>query len=899
MSQVDKTALHNFVNGETVQDTMLDQNFEVIRISQNDTDQKATNALATMITKATADQTYTPIQGDHKGTWQGLSPATVVSQGVDGARLTALEQGVASSAQTSVSLVHGLQKVDVNTGGGQNIVPFNVLNIKGRTLVNMLGRIGNLESTSGWTLNGTTTVLDTTNKLYGSNGFKVTTTGSYPAFGTVFYPSLALFDKTKYHVVVLDVKNNDATSAQLLVEATGGNAVYGNLVTSTTGFNSSFARLQPSDITNATAIMLHCYVNGSSGKSAFFDGLRVYQITQTEYNALASMTPAQVADKYPYVDDLKSINNPFVNVYGQNLLPDFSQWTLDSHAVMTDPYKLTLNATAGGQYSDSPLISVIIGQPYALSAGAIATGSYVQVINMAKNAVISSISGSQTATFTPTESGVYLRIQNDNSGIFTFSQPMLNLGSTALPFVPKDDSPVYFQTALRSSMDQSIYDSLSYRDGQFWKTNRFAELILDGSLTWVFGGDLVGYKTVHLDNNAPIRDYNLFNAVKYDGKILTPTGTFTGGDQGYFEVATGLKNLYLSITDIDSGWGETYTPTAGEIQAYFNGWKMYDNITINDSSTYSSGTKAWAYKDASGGWAGGTTTLPTQPVPAGTWRSTPYKLVYQLANPTQEIVLVDGVFPVLNSGSNQVELGEAVVVREQVTPKDGGDGIVRINDNFNGGAVTKYRMQKWLKVYKNGFEDTGWSHWGTPGGSNGVDSAFKNISAGYDPKAVYTITYLAQPYQLSSSVQGLDGSYESNLRKDVDRNTQNLSDLSERVSAVELGKASKGLPPWIAPTLLNGWLNYGNGYNNAGYYKDDLGIVHLRGLIKSGTLAQIVFYLPVGYRPLTTNMIGSISSNGTNDIATRLEIRNDGSVYPMVGGSAFFSLDGITFRAEQ
>lgn len=42
MAKVDKSALHDFVNAETVTDAMLDQNFEVLRTAQNDTDDKGT-----------------------------------------------------------------------------------------------------------------------------------------------------------------------------------------------------------------------------------------------------------------------------------------------------------------------------------------------------------------------------------------------------------------------------------------------------------------------------------------------------------------------------------------------------------------------------------------------------------------------------------------------------------------------------------------------------------------------------------------------------------------------------------------------------------------------------------------------------------------------------------------
>ena len=56
---------------------------------------------------------------------------------------------------------------------------------------------------------------------------------------------------------------------------------------------------------------------------------------------------------------------------------------------------------------------------------------------------------------------------------------------------------------------------------------------------------------------------------------------------------------------------------------------------------------------------------------------------------------------------------------------------------------------------------------------------------------------------------------------------------------------------WQSVSFQSGWVNYGGSYNPAGYFKDSLGIVHLRGLVKSGKIGnnQTIFTLPAGYRP--------------------------------------------------
>lgn len=110
---------------------------------------------------------------------------------------------------------------------------------------------------------------------------------------------------------------------------------------------------------------------------------------------------------------------------------------------------------------------------------------------------------------------------------------------------------------------------------------------------------------------------------------------------------------------------------------------------------------------------------------------------------------------------------------------------------------------------------------------------------------------------------------------------------------------------WIAPTLLNSWTNFDAGANaQAGYYKDDLGIVHLRGLIKGGTTTAgtKVLTLPVGYRPSATIRFPVNTVSGVSTIASSLAgVANNGDllVDSTPWGNTYVALDGISFRSEQ
>lgn len=113
--------------------------------------------------------------------------------------------------------------------------------------------------------------------------------------------------------------------------------------------------------------------------------------------------------------------------------------------------------------------------------------------------------------------------------------------------------------------------------------------------------------------------------------------------------------------------------------------------------------------------------------------------------------------------------------------------------------------------------------------------------------------------------------------------------------------SSDPLPPlsnwvenWTAvSSFTNSWVNFGSGYNDAAYYKDPFGIVHLRGLVKSGTIGTGIFTLPSGYRPpnIQVHAIASNAAFGYIDISTA------GVVRPLSpSNNAWVSLDGITFR---
>lgn len=98
---------------------------------------------------------------------------------------------------------------------------------------------------------------------------------------------------------------------------------------------------------------------------------------------------------------------------------------------------------------------------------------------------------------------------------------------------------------------------------------------------------------------------------------------------------------------------------------------------------------------------------------------------------------------------------------------------------------------------------------------------------------------------------------------------------------------------WVAPTLLNSWVNFGAGGQPAGYCKDSQGFVRLKGLVKSGTpgATSVIFTLPAGYRP-ANNSHHAVPSNALFGFC---RVDSSGSVIAYAGSGTWFALDGISF----
>lgn len=91
-----------------------------------------------------------------------------------------------------------------------------------------------------------------------------------------------------------------------------------------------------------------------------------------------------------------------------------------------------------------------------------------------------------------------------------------------------------------------------------------------------------------------------------------------------------------------------------------------------------------------------------------------------------------------------------------------------------------------------------------------------------------------------------------------------------------------------APAFENSWVNYEDSNSPARFRIDDDGVVHMTGLIKSGSsFPSTIFTLPPGYRPDYWLWFSCVS----NDVFGYFSVGQDGLVRAEVGNAAWFSIE--------
>lgn len=528
--------------------------------------------------------------------------------------------------------------------------------------------------------------------------------------------------------------------------------------------------------------------------SATFKTSRIplYEVPQTEYDKiLVDWDAAAVKKRYPSVEGIQSLQNPVVSIEGENLLPPLSEWALhpSQTSKVTGSYELELNATERDQFTEI-IIPLLPNQKYFY------TGNLEPNIDIAMpfrvhiylEGDILYNAAPITGGFTTPSNAKYasVRITNDitvPNGKIIFSEPMLTLGDKEKAFVPRNPAYLYTETTLRGF--NGVNDLLYQADGRWKVLNNCKEDILDGSKSWDFAENHQGYKTVRS---------TVWNEKKDTEIVINPFGkkinhAYPGFDKDQSYMSGGL--LYLTLSDVDTGFNSAYTPTGLEVAAYFNGWKV-KTVDGNNKPT---------------GWISVVdgTDAPTQALDYVKINKAPgytgYRLLYQLASPGVIDVTdkIEGALSV--SGQVQISTDSGVVIREKVTPTINGDYFEFnfFNHPTIPDAKLKNKAKNILAVYENGIPFLLFNKW-----SDKYAYGKYHISihkGNYDPTADYYITYLIQEKEtVTTNPVNVLATYNTSIRSTVNQMNEQLADVKTLASVHD-----RYLYKLLLAAKANGW----------------------------------------------------------------------------------------------
>jgi hypothetical protein len=589
----------------------------------------------------------------------------------------------------------------------------------------------------------------------------------------------------------------------------------------------------------------------------------LYEVTQAHYNQmLVTMLEDEILRRYPSVAGPTHLQNPYLMGEGENLIPPLYEAaiTLHSNAKINTPYELELNATGTGN-SNIIIVPCSTNQNYSLN---ITHNGRICVQNEASSAFLANWTTGAILTF---NSGLNTKLkivlEGTSAGKFTFTNPMLTMGDVAKPFVPRNPSYLFFETKL-AELRGVAADRVYEENGKYFVRKVIEKdlsikstVFNDANLMQMQFGTTSTRVIFSTGYTLPSGDHSKGDSTlpHYDDRVLA---TFNGT-----KVKQAGYSAYLDVTDVACGFEETQKYLIVGIPHTLSGW-----------SGAPTKAQVFAFLDAND-----------------------LKISYLVDPQVSEIKHEGSIFA---NGLTMVEVGSGAIIREKIIPQLGNNAKYLINEKgINAGAVDtplKYKTNRIVAIYRNTQKDTLWPIKTLSSNQNGY--VYGEIPENdFDKNAEYSVTYIpydADRITFTSNPVNVTALYANNIRTALEDTAKKVEDVATETTIIKNTYAKKSKYPWIAPTLLNAWVNFGGAYATVGYTKDDLGYVHLRGLIKSGTIAQTAFVLPVGFRPEKDLLIATTS----NGAFGQLSIRTDGQVFVESGSNINFSLENIAFRVE-
>jgi hypothetical protein len=172
--------------------------------------------------------------------------------------------------------------------------------------------------------------------------------------------------------------------------------------------------------------------------------------------------------------------------------------------------------------------------------------------------------------------------------------------------------------------------------------------------------------------------------------------------------------------------------------------------------------------------------------------------------------------------------------------------------------------------------------------------------ATWGPLQVLLVTALVLSVAVAGSAIGGSGATTSDVSKSKVKRLAKQQAKKQIRKQVLNTEAYREVGAAGQPDFLNDWENAGFGAATAAFYKDALGVVHLKGTIRTETgNGGVAFTLPAGYRPSQELLMPMAASFSYPEAG--LVVHEDGRVVPACntpGNDCFGGISGLSFRAD-
>jgi hypothetical protein len=470
--------------------------------------------------------------------------------------------GILTTVPIIPSIAYGMNNKITNNG---KVSALPKITFTGQHYVNLLGKNGNCEDVSKWSDYLITHALDASNKVFGTNGMKITLTST---LGCIQCPVPINCSTSKYYCMSAYVKNGTATNIQIVL---GTGATLGAQVSDTTKFTRVFAKWTGVIDNN----LIGFRIIGTVGQIAYIDGVMVEEITAAQY-ADSSFTPN------PYVDSYACLTNPYVEVKHDNLVRNgngeegIAWWGTNTSAtsavlsVVNNKFQFVMTGTGLSYFYQ--WVDVKQNTDYYIKLN----GLQIQVNNATDDVALKALGPSGTFN-TGANSKIKLLIMTLVAGTYAVDSIQLIEGAIApITYLPCRIERTVIEGQFTSD-DKVLLDNGRISGLINWKH----KTLFGKDYDWEYNSDQVGYKTIDICtafsdriNKGINTNYDDYVTIKYDGKILKNINASAAVDADWFG---GGDQLAIMVADTDAGWTETIQPNTDEVKAWMNGWKAIRN----------------------------------------------------------------------------------------------------------------------------------------------------------------------------------------------------------------------------------------------------------------------------------------------------------------------------------